>query len=100
MPPDDRQRIEHVLAASRNAVRFLGAMDEVALGASELHLHAIKSCFAEIGEAARHITPTGRAAIGDLPWRQIVGMRNIVIHVYWGIDLRQVVKTIRDDLPP
>ncbi|MCW5769638.1 MAG: DUF86 domain-containing protein [Phycisphaeraceae bacterium] len=60
----------------------------------------MKSCFAEIGEAARHITPTGRAAIGDLPWRQIVGMRNIVIHVYWGIDLRQVVKTIRDDLPP
>ena len=27
-------------------------------------------------------------------------MRNIVVHVYWGIDLRELVKTARDDLPP
>lgn len=60
---------------------------------------AIRSCFAEIGEAANHITPEGRVRIGQMPWRQIVGTRSIVVHVYWGVDLNQIVKTIRDDLP-
>jgi uncharacterized protein with HEPN domain len=37
--------------------------------------------------------------VGAVPWRQIVGMRNIVVHVYWGIDVGELVKTVRDDLP-
>lgn len=100
MPPDDRSRLEHILAAARDARNFLGDLDAAALAGDKLRTRAILNCFTEIGEAARHVTPGGRAAIGDLPWRQIIGTRNIVVHVYWGIDLVQIVKTVRDDLPP
>ena len=60
---------------------------------------AIVNCFTEIGEAAARLTPDGRARVGAVPWRQIVGMRNIVVHVYWGIDMAELVKTANDDLP-
>ena len=60
---------------------------------------ALVNCFAEIGEAANHLTPAARAAIGEQPWRQMVGLRNLIVHVYWGIDARQLVKTTRTDLP-
>lgn len=55
--------------------------------------------FTEIGEAASRLTPAGRDRVGALPWRQLVGMRNIIVHVYWGIDLSELVKTTRNDLP-
>ncbi len=60
---------------------------------------ALVNCFTEIGEAAGRLTPPGRVLVGAVPWRQIVGMRNIVVHVYWGIDLGVLIKTARDDLP-
>jgi uncharacterized protein with HEPN domain len=60
---------------------------------------ALVNCFTEIGEAAARLTPAGRAFVGEFPWRQIVGMRNIVVHVYWGIDIAELVKSVKDDLP-
>ena len=45
------------------------------------------------------MTGEGRQAASDVPWQQIVGMRHILVHVYWGIDLHQPVKTVREDLP-
>ncbi len=43
-----------------------------------------------IGEAARALTPEFREAHGDIPWRDIIGMRHILVHHYFGIDLRAV----------
>ncbi len=70
-----------------------------AIAADMIRSRALVNCFTEIGEAAARMSPIGRARIGSIPWKQIVGMRNIVVHVYWGIDLSQLVKTARDDLP-
>lgn len=36
----------------------------------------------------------------DIPWTQVVGMRHNLVHVYWGIDMNEVLKTVRSDLPP
>lgn len=53
----------------------------------------------EIGEAAARTTELGRSCSPDVPWGQIVQMRHILVHVYWGIDLDRVWKTATDDLP-
>ena len=41
-----------------------------------------------------------RAVNPDIPWHQIIGMRNVVVHDYADVDLALVWKTVRQDLPP
>ena len=96
---EDRLRVEHMLRCSRDARDIVGQDDAEAIRRDMVRTRALVNCFTEIGEAAARLTPAGRARVGEVPWRQIVGMRNIVVHVYWGIDLAELVKTARDDLP-
>ena len=97
--PENRPRVQHMLKCSRDARTIVRNDDATALSADMVRTRAIVNCFTEIGEAATRLTPAGRARVGPVPWRQIVGMRNIAVHVYWGIDLAELVKTTRDDLP-
>lgn len=60
---------------------------------------ALVNCFTEIGEAAARVSDEACLIAAEVPWRQIVGMRHNLVHVYWGIDLRELVKTVRSDLP-
>jgi len=98
-PPEDRLRIEHMLKCSLDARTIVGSDGAAVLAADMVRTRALVNCFTEIGEAAARLTPQGRARVGAVPWRQIVGMRNIVVHVYWGVDLVELVKTAKDDLP-
>lgn len=52
-----------------------------------------------IGEAASTVTPEFRQQYPEIPLRDIVAMRNRLIHVYFDIDLDRVWDTIADDLP-
>ncbi len=53
-----------------------------------------------IGEAASRISDTFRSAHPEIPWREIIGMRNRLIHAYFEVDIDKVWETIQDDLPP
>ncbi|MCZ7380616.1 MAG: DUF86 domain-containing protein [Candidatus Methanoperedens sp.] len=53
-----------------------------------------------MGEAARRISEETQAAYPDLPWSDMVGMRNIMIHEYDDVDLVIVWETVNNDLPP
>lgn len=52
-----------------------------------------------IGEAARHVSDETRAASPDLPWRDMIGMRNLLIHEYDDVDLIIVWHTVKGELP-
>ncbi|MGI8905558.1 MAG: HepT-like ribonuclease domain-containing protein [Candidatus Sumerlaeaceae bacterium] len=52
-----------------------------------------------IGEAARALPDEVRSLAADIPWRKIIGMRHILVHDYFGIDLDFVWKTVACDLP-
>lgn len=52
-----------------------------------------------IGEAARRVSSTLQGDRPEIPWADIIGMRNILIHDYLEVDLQEVWKTIQDDLP-
>jgi uncharacterized protein with HEPN domain len=52
-----------------------------------------------IGEASNHISDELTEQNPDIPWADIVGLRNILVHQYFGIDLRQVWETAELDMP-
>ena len=53
-----------------------------------------------IGEAANGVSSVIQNRYPGIPWRDIIGMRNRLVHVYFDVDLDLVWDTIRTDLPP
>jgi uncharacterized protein with HEPN domain len=52
-----------------------------------------------IGEASNHLSDDLTEQNQDIPWADIVGLRNILVHQYFGIDLKQVWETAEIDMP-
>ena len=52
-----------------------------------------------IGEAANHLSIAIRNKHNEIPWAKIIAMRNVMIHHYFGIDLKEVWNTVCIDLP-
>jgi uncharacterized protein with HEPN domain len=52
-----------------------------------------------IGEAARHVPMEVQARYPELPWAEMLTMRNIVIHEYHGVNLSIIWQTVKEDLP-
>lgn len=52
-----------------------------------------------IGEAVKHIPKNIKQKYRNINWGDIVGMRNIITHEYFGVDLEIIWKTIKEKLP-
>jgi uncharacterized protein with HEPN domain len=52
-----------------------------------------------IGEAANFVSPETKLLFSDLEWRQIIGMRHILVHEYFGMDFELIWQVIIADLP-
>ena len=66
---------------------------------SDLHQQATFYAIGIVGEAASHVGQEARAANPDIPWGQIVGMRNRIFHAYFDIDIHAVWRTVQQSLP-
>jgi uncharacterized protein with HEPN domain len=53
-----------------------------------------------IGEAANQISTSTRAKVGLLPWDQMVRMKNVLVHVYFGVDIQIAWNTATNDMAP
>lgn len=52
-----------------------------------------------IGEAGNHISVETQAKFSEVEWAQIVGMRNVFVHEYFGVDTNLVWEIIKSELP-
>jgi uncharacterized protein with HEPN domain len=95
---DDRARLRDILEA-------IGKIEERAVAGREAFfrdelvqiwvIHHITI----IGEAANNVSDALQARYPEMPWRDIIAMRNVLVHQYFGIDLFEIWDSVDNDLP-
>src|SRR5690349_19288731 len=96
---EPRLLIEDMLAAMRKIDRYTSEMDQDMFRKDEKTVDAVVRNLEVLGEAARHLPENFVARHPDVPWRQVTGLRNRIVHDYFGLDLDIVWQAIRHDLP-
>ncbi len=99
MREDDRVRLHHMLDAAREALSFVAGRKRRDLDTDRMRVLALVKSIEIIGEAGARVSEEGRNATPDVPWSEIVAMRNRLVHAYFDVDLDVVWATIREDLP-
>jgi len=88
-----------MLEAARQAVQFSSGKSRQSLDTDAMFRRAVINCVQEIGEAAVRMSDATRSQIPTIPWQQIIGMRNRLVHVYFHIDADIVWGVLQTDLP-
>jgi uncharacterized protein with HEPN domain len=99
LPKADRIRLTHMLDASREAMTYAEGRSRGDLDTDTMLARALVNCLAIVGEAATRVSSETRAREESIPWPQITGMRNRMIHAYFDIDEDEVWRTVIEDLP-
>lgn len=94
----DRQRLEDLLEAVERIEKY-AHLGRERFQSDELVQNWMTHHLQIIGEACRGLSQDLQRSHGDIPWAQIVGMRNILVHDYFGIDLIEVWKAVERDIP-
>jgi uncharacterized protein with HEPN domain len=100
MRPDDDSLLVDMLVAAREAQALCrGVTLEEFLLDRVLQL-ALQKLVENIGEAASRLLPQTRAKLPELPWKDMVGMRNRLVHNYMHVNLSKVWHVVDEDLQP
>lgn len=96
---DDVIRLRHMLDHAREAIALTQGRRREDLQADRVLQLALVRLVEIVGEAAGRVSEQGRQRYSSLPWPQVRGMRNRLIHGYDRVDLDVLWDTITDDLP-
>jgi uncharacterized protein with HEPN domain len=100
MKPEDPAYLHHMLDAIIHIENFSkGITSASALKDHPLERAGIERMLTIIGEAAKNVSPQLRKEFPDIPWKATTGMRDKIMHHYFGVDYEAVFETIRIDLP-
>ena len=97
---NDQTLLRDMIEAGRSAVSAIRGSEQAALGADHVRALGLVKCLEIVGEAAGRLSADLRARRPAIPWSQIIGMRNRLVHAYFEIDYEQVWKALTEDLPP
>ena len=99
MQHDDRAYLEHMLDAAKRAHGKVATRSLEDWESDEDLRLAVTHLVQTLGEAARKVSEEGQRTHRDVPWREVVGMRNVIVHDYLGVD-DGIVRTVAlQDLP-
>ena len=95
---DDRERLKDILEAIEQIEKYAG-QGRKAFELDELIQTWILHHLLILGEAAAKVSDEFLEEHSEIPWSKITGMRNILVHHYFGIDLDVVWAVVENDLP-
>jgi len=91
--------LQDMLENAERASQFTGGMSFESFSKDGKTVYAVIRAVEIIGEAARNVPENIRSKYPEIPWRDVAGMRNKLIHQYFGINMEVVWQTIHEDLP-
>ena len=91
--------LEDIKLAIQKIGRYTSQMDHDAFLRDELVIDGVARNLEIIGEAARQLPDDFRRTYPQIPWTQIAGLRNRIVHDYFGLDLEIIWEIIQHDLP-
>ncbi len=92
-------RLRHILDASYKIINFADKRKRGELDRDDMLISALIRQIEIIGEAATKISNDVREQLPEIPWRSMIGMRNMLIHMYDDVNLDTVWYTIRFSIP-
>ncbi|MEE8435583.1 MAG: DUF86 domain-containing protein [bacterium] len=96
---DDKLYILHMLECSDRIVSYTQEGREAFFQDTKTQDAVVRN-FEIIGEAAKRVGQGIRSRAPAIPWTQVAGFRDVLIHQYEGVDLEEVWKRVDQDLPP
>jgi uncharacterized protein with HEPN domain len=92
-------RIEDILEAIGRIADYTRDLDFESWQKDQKTIDAVIRNFEIIGEAARHVPESVQTHYPEIPWAKLKGIRNVLIHEYFGVDVEVVWKAVLQDLP-
>jgi uncharacterized protein with HEPN domain len=99
MENKDLARLKHMLDSVQAILTFAKGKQRTALDKDRLFQSAVLRELEIIGEAASRISEKTKKKFPLIPWKELIGLRNRLIHAYFDVDHDIVWKTIREYLP-
>ncbi|MEB3322507.1 MAG: DUF86 domain-containing protein [Synechococcaceae cyanobacterium] len=99
MTSRDRTTLRDILRTLQRIERF-PIHDQQTFAQTEVLQDAVIRCLQVIGEATRRLSKDIRAQNPEIPWREMAGMRDVLVHAHDQVDLEEVWITLKEQLPP
>jgi uncharacterized protein with HEPN domain len=95
---DARLYINDIIDSIQKILEYSQDLTEDEFLASSQIQDAIIRRLEIMGEAVKHIPQTLRKKYPEVPWKNIVGMRDVLIHAYFGVNLKRTWKVVKEDI--
>lgn len=96
---DDLIYIEHIIQAINKIIEYTKDISQFEFNKNEMIQDAVIRNIEIIGEATKNISNDLKSVYYNIPWKEMAGMRDKLIHDYMGTDVDVIWKTIEKDIP-